>query len=129
LTPEVSTLLFEAEPRHPELHPRQRAFDDDAANSLIALGSFDALVAAVLLAGLSQAIASPELRRRALFIYGELQARLKRLPEMEGIYPELFTLVDLCCKHWVYLSDNQRLDVVIFWQGNQAKVDHQGSES
>lgn len=123
LEPAVIEVLFEAEPRKHETEPRQRPFDDDSARRLIAIGSFDALAAAVLLAGLSEAIASPELRDRALHVYVEIQAPLRHLPVMEGIYPELFSLIDSRCKHWVYLSPNQRMDVVIFWQGVQNHVE------
>lgn len=117
LEPVVVSLLFESELREHEKELRQRPFSDENAQSLAALGSFDALVAAVLLAGLSEVIASPELRERALRVYVEIQASLMRMSVMKGIYPELFSAIDSRCKHWVYLSPNQRLDVVIFWQG------------
>lgn len=37
--------------------------------------------------------------------------------------PELFSPIDQRYMHWVYLSDNQRMDVVIFWQGIQADAE------
>ena len=117
LEPEVVSVLFEAEPREHEKAPRQRPFDANSVKQLLDIGSFDALVAAVLLVGLSEAIASPELRERALHVYVEIQAPLRQMPDMDGIYPELFSLIDHRCKHWVYTSSNQRMDVVIFWQG------------
>lgn len=117
LDPTVVSLLFESELREHENELRQRPFNDQSAQSLIALGSFDALVAAVLLAGLAEVIASPELRERALGVYVAIQPSLMRMPVMESIYAELFSVIDSRCKHWVYLSPNQRLDVVIFWQG------------
>jgi len=125
LEPEVIAVLFEAEAREHESAPRQRSFNDTSVQQLLSLRSFDVLVAAVLLAGLSEVIASPELRERALHVYVEIQASLRRMPVMEGIYPELFSLIDLRCKHWVYLSPNQRMDVVIFWQGVQEEVERQ----
>lgn len=128
LEPAVVSVLFEAEPREHEKEPRQRPFDDDSARQLIALGSFDSLAAAVLLVGLSEVIASPELRERALHVYVEIQAPLRQLAVMEGIYPELFSLIDSRCKHWVYLAPNQRMDVVIFWQGVAAEAERQSSE-
>jgi hypothetical protein len=117
LEPAVVSLLFESELREHENELRQRPFNDENAQSLIALGSFDALVAAVLLAGLAEVIASPELRERALGVYVAIQPSLMRMPVMESIYSELFSIIDSRCKHWIYLSPNQRLDVVIFWQG------------
>jgi hypothetical protein len=109
--------LFEAKPREHEREPGQRPFDEQSAQQLLAIGSFDSLVAAVLLAGLSEVIASPELRERALHLYVEIQAPLMRMALMDGTYLELFPLIDSRCKHWVYLSSNQRMDVVIFSQG------------
>lgn len=123
LHPEVVAVLFEAKPREHEHAPRQRPFDSDGVRQLLAIAGFDALVAAVLLAALAEVIASPQLRERALHLYVELQAPLREVPELAGIYPELFSLIDQRYKHWVYLSDNQRMDVVIFWQGVQADVE------
>ena len=121
LEPPVTALLFEAEPREHEQVPRQHPFDDESARQLITLGSFDALVAAVLMAGLSEVIASPDLREQALHVYVGIQAKLREMPLLDDIYPELFSLIDSRCKHWVYLAPNQRMDVVIFWQGVEAE--------
>lgn len=129
IEPAVVSLLFEAAPREHEKVPRQRSFDHDTADRLIALGGFDALVAAILLAGLSEVIASPDLRERALHVYVELQSPLWRMPVLEGIYAELFSQIDARCKHWVYLSPNQRMDVVIFWQGVQAEVERRSADT
>ncbi len=82
----------------------------------------------MLLAGLSEEIASPELRERALHVYIEIQAALRQMPIMVGIYPGLFFIIDSRCNHWVYLSPNQRMDVVIFWQGVEAEVGRQSTE-
>lgn len=86
------------------------------------LGSFDSLVAMVLMAALAEEIASPELRETALRIYHELQPALKEQPEIAPFYPDLFSWIDQRCKHWIYLSQNQRMDVVIFWQGLQSRT-------
>lgn len=128
LEPAVVSVLVEAEPREHEKEPRQRPFDNDSARQLIALGSFDALAVAVLLAGLSEVIASPELRERALHVYVEIKAPLRQLAVMEGSYPELFSLIDSRCKHWGYLAPIQRMDVVIFWEGVAAEAERQSSE-
>ncbi len=121
LEPPVMAVLFEAASREFEQEPRPRPFDDESAGQLIALASFDALVAAVLMTGLSEVIASPDLRERALGVYLGIQAKLRQEPLMESIYPELFSLIDSRCKHWIYLAPNRRLDVVIFWQGVEAE--------
>lgn len=123
LQPEVVKILFEAAPREYESLPWQKAFDEESKEKLVALGGFDALVAAVLLVGLSEDISSPKLRESALSLYIELQAGLKEQPELTPFYQELFSWVDNTCKHWVYLSPNQRMDMVIFWQGVQADVE------
>jgi hypothetical protein len=49
-------------------------------------------------------------------------------PETRPFYSELFSLIDLRCKHWAFPSQNQRLDVVIFWQGVQDQQDTQTSD-
>ena len=127
LEPAVVSLLFEPEPREHEHVPRQRPFDDETYKQLIALGDFDSLVAVVLLIGLSEVIASPELRKMALNAYVEMQASLREMSLLKDIYPELFNQIDLRCKHWVYLSPNQRMDVVIFWRGVAEDADRQSS--
>jgi hypothetical protein len=129
LEPAVASVLFEAEPREHERDPRQRPFDEQSVQRLLNIGSFDALVAAVLLAGLSEVIASPELRERALQLYVEIQAPLRHMAEMNGIFPELFPLIDSRCKHWVYLSSNQRMDVVIFSQAVAADQERRAAEA
>lgn len=129
LQPEVVEILFEPEPREHESLPRQRPIDADCETRLAMLGSFDSLVATVLLVALSEEIASPDLRETALRIYHELQPALKEQPEIAPFYPELFSSIDKRCKHWVYLSPNQRMDVVIFWQGVQAESERNASNS
>lgn len=116
---EVVEILFEPELREHESLSRPTPFDSECKARLAMLGSFDALVATVLLAALAEEIASPELRESALNLYHELQPALKEQPETAPFYPELFSWIDKRCKHWVYLSPNQRMDVVIFWQGMQ----------
>lgn len=117
LQPEVVEILFEPEPREHESQPRQRPIDAACESRLEMLGTFDSLVAAILLAELSEAISSPELRKSALKIYHQLQPILKDLPEIAPFYQELFSWIDSRCKHWVYLSSNQRMEVVIFSRG------------
>lgn len=119
LDPKVVSILFEDEPREPLSETRQRELDDEVVGNLINLANFDALVAAVLLAGLSEAIASPELRDRSLQVYTELQPVIIKMPAMQGIYPELLSLIDARCKHWVYISPNLRVEVMVNWRAVQ----------
>lgn len=117
LQPEIVEILFESTPREHESQPRQKAFDAENWQRLAALGNFDSLVVAVLFVALSEDIASPELRGSALRLYFELQHKLKAQPELAPFYEELFSWIDIRCKHWVYLSPSQRMDVVIFSRG------------
>lgn len=114
---DVASVLFE-EPLDKDLSEvRQRPFDENSVEQLLAIAKFDTLVAAVLLVGLSEAIASPELRESVLHLYLNLQTTIRMLPELQADYMELFSLIDQRCKHWIYLSSNRRMDVVVFWQG------------
>ncbi len=116
---EVVEILFELKPREHESSIRLKPFDADCESRLSMLGSFDALAATVLLAALAEEIASPELRETSLRIYFDLQSPIMEQPETRPFYAELFSLIDLRCKHWAFPSQNQRMDVVIFWQGVQ----------
>ena len=129
LQPEVVEILFESEPLEHETLPRPKSFDAECKARLVSLGCFDSLVAAVLWVALSEEIASPELRETSLSLYHELQPILKVLPEIAPFYQELFSWIDKRCKHWVYLSPNQRMDVVIFWQGVQAESESRTVDS
>ena len=116
LGPEVVSILFEA-PRCGETkEPRMREFYPESVRILSNVGGFDALVAAVLLVALSEVIASPQLRERALQLYAELQAPLRQTPELASVYPELFSLIDQRCKHWIYVTPNQRFEIIMPWQ-------------
>jgi len=117
LEPDVVSLLFEDTPPSSGMPVRPKPFDDDRAQQLCGLGSFDAMVAAVLLAGLAEAIASQELRVRALNTYLELQIRVRQIPILQTLAPELFLLIDLHCKHWAYPSPSERMEIVIFSKG------------
>lgn len=125
LQPEVVDILFEPEPREYETQSRSRSFDAECMERLFKLGSFDCLAASVLWVALSEEIASPGLRKTALHLYFELQALLKNQPEIQPFYPELFSCIDMRCKHWAYPLPNQRMDVVIFWHGYQEYLEEQ----
>ena len=116
LDADVVSLLFEDTPPSPGMPVRPKPFDDSRAQRLCALGSFDAMVAAVLLAGLAESIASQELRVRALSAYLELQVRVRQIPILATLAPELFMLIDQHCKHWAYPSPSERVAIVILSQ-------------
>jgi hypothetical protein len=122
LSSEVRRVFFEDAALEQRSPVPQKPFGVESKEELFAIGSFDALVAAVLLIALSEDIASPELRELALNLYLSLQSKLKGLPELVPFYPELFSMIDSRCKHWVYLSPNERLDMVVFWQAVPDKI-------
>ena len=68
----------------------------------------------VMLVEKSEAIASPELRELALKTYVYMQERLEKRSEIAPFASELFRAIDLTCKHWVFLSPESRMEIVIF---------------
>lgn len=86
---------------------------------LVALGSFDALAAVVILAKLSEESASHELRDMVLDCYARLQPILADAPETSVHYPELFTYVDNVCQYWIMVSPGKRVNVHMFWHGKE----------
>lgn len=89
-------------------------FDEDAVARLAAIGSFEALGAALLLVTKSELIGFPPLREAALDCYFRMQPALAALPELEPFAEELFLLVDTTCKHWIFPTTQSRLEAVIF---------------
>ena len=117
LEPAVVALLYEpVDPGRP-LDRKQVAIDGSVADRLVALSSFDALAAAVLLARQSEAIASTALREVALSAYRALQPRVAQLPVVAPFQNELYGLADQRCKEWLYITPNRRLEVMLFWEG------------
>ncbi len=114
---DVSELLLTIDSRAGAEPVRPRCFDEAMVGQLVKIGSFDALVAAVVMARLAEAIASPQLRDLALTCYARLQPAIAVIPELTPFYPDLFTLIDMRCKHWTFVAPNQRMDIVMFWQG------------
>lgn len=86
---------------------------------LVALGSFDALAATVILAKLAQETASIELRDMTLNCYAGLQPILADAPETCVHYPELFTYVDSVCQYWVMISPGKRMNMHLFWHSHE----------
>jgi hypothetical protein len=118
----VIDVLYTENPDAPGEGLKPRPFDPEVANQLFALGNFDALAAVVILVRLAEAIASPPLRDLSLSCYCSLQPAIAELPELKPFYEELFSMIDTRCKHWVFVSSNQRMEVVIFWQGVRDNV-------
>lgn len=112
----ISSILFEAPIHGDTSQPRMREFLPESVRILSRIGGFDALAAAVLLVALSEVIASPQLRERALQLYAELQAPLQEMTEFSPLYRELFPLIDGRCTHWWYITPNHRIEIVIPWQ-------------
>ncbi|HKR45660.1 MAG TPA: hypothetical protein VJU59_39370 [Paraburkholderia sp.] len=105
----ITAVLFEAEPRRDDEQPRPQDFCHESVTQLEQIGTFDALVAAVLLAALSEQIAAPHLRELSLDLYIRLQAVVRHLPELGPFYADLFSAIDVVCKHWVYVSPTERI--------------------
>jgi hypothetical protein len=89
----------------------------DHFDRLVALGSFDALAATVILARLSEETASHELRDMALACYAKLQPILADAPETCVHYPELFTYVDQVCQYWIVMGPGKLMNMHLFWHG------------
>jgi hypothetical protein len=99
------------ERRRRELLP----LDESHLIQLAELGTFDALVATVLLIKLSEIVGSPDLREWSLNTYRDLQPAIAHAPETCKLYPELFSFIDSACPHWIYVSANERLNMHVFW--------------
>lgn len=111
---EVVDLLFVDNPSTPG-HARLAFIEARHLQKLVALGSFDSLAAIVLLVQLSTAVGSANLREWALDAYGSIQPLVADAPVTQMNYPELFTLIDRACPHWVHVSPSVRLDLRVFW--------------
>jgi hypothetical protein len=92
-----------------------RPLTQEDLQALAGLGSFDALVATVLLVQQSDLMGSPDLREWALACYETLQPAIADAPHTRTLYPELFNHIDKACPHWVYASPNQRMRMHVFW--------------
>ncbi len=92
-------------------------FDEDMSDWIISLGNLDALAAVVLLIKLSEAMSSAELRSHAQNCYHHLQKSIPLVPELEPFYCNLFEIIDGQCKYWAFLSNTERMDIMIFWEG------------
>lgn len=114
LDPSVTQVIFEQDVVPGQKPGPTRRFNLDASCWLGALGSFDALVAAVLLMTKAELIASPSLRQYAMGAYLEMQPGVAALPEVAPVAEELFHAIDATCKHWLYLRPDERQEVVIF---------------
>lgn len=116
LEPNIPGILFKPGDHRPT---RERVPVTDAvADRLVAEGSLPAMAAAVLLVRESEAIASEALRTLAVDIYFRLtHAVSHNYPPLRDIYPALFDYLDAKCMSWTFPHANQRLQVLVCWQG------------
>lgn len=91
----------------------------DCFDRLVALGNFEALAATAILARLSEETASHDLRDMVIDCYARLQPILADAPETCVHYPELFTYMDKVCQHWVMISPGKRMNLHVFWHGQE----------
>jgi len=110
----VVEVLLEESVREGEQERRFRSFDVKTAIALASVGSFDSLVATILLVAKSEAIGSLPLRELALQCYLNLQDAISQLPEVQPWSSELFRMIDTTCKHWIFPFPNARMEIVIF---------------
>lgn len=89
-------------------------FDKSSARLLAQVGTFEALGAAVLLVAKSELISSPDLREHALDAYLAMRPVLAQSDDIGPFIGELSHHIDLICKHWVFVTSQARMDVVIF---------------
>lgn len=111
----VTELMFK--PGTPNGRRERQPFNPEQADALAALGTLEALAAAILLVHESEAIASEALRSLALSVYRKLMIEIKDYPPLREIYPTLFDLIDSQFPEWVFPHMNMRLRTLIFWQG------------
>lgn len=97
--------------------PKRLPFDDFAAEEIIKIGGINALSVAMFLIREAEAISSAELRSMATSMYYRIQESVANLPELETSYPMLFTYIDQRFGEWLFASPNERLKVMITWQG------------
>jgi len=136
LDPVVVSLLFENEPSQYEDQPRLAPFDHGSRRLLTTIADkspsaaarFDALVAMVLLAKLSEAISSPELRELIAQTFAEIQEPLRKSPVLSEVYPELFPLIRFHCRNWIHVATTQRMEVSFAIEGEALKPNEAFSE-
>lgn len=93
----------------------QRAlYDPNWPHALSGIGTFDALVATILLIAKSEAIGSLHFRESAFTCYELLLPAVVVLPEVGNDAVKLLWAIDHTCKHWMFLTPQRRLDVVIY---------------
>ncbi len=116
LPPDMVSRLFD-QPAHLYGARVLNPFDEDMAHWITSLGNLDALAAVVLLIKLSEAMSSSDLRNRAQNCYHYLQKSIPLIPELEPFYCNLFEIIDGQCKYWAFLSNTERMDIMIYWEG------------
>jgi hypothetical protein len=110
----ITVILFELRRAERGTFFQLKNFGLSEARVLARLGTFEALVAAVLLMLKGQLIASPDLRDMALRAYVDMQDALMSSPDVRDHADELFSFIDSTFRHWVYPSNQSRVEAVIF---------------
>ncbi len=108
-------LVIPSEPAGEPMYMRPRRLDRSHFETLAHIGTFDALVATVLLVQQSEFVGSAELRGWALDCYSALQPQIADAAETCDFYPHLFNWIDRVCQHWAPVAPNERLDVHVSW--------------
>jgi hypothetical protein len=114
LPPPVVDLLWEP-PRQAGTSPRLlRPFDEERADSLVRLGGFCALEAAVLLMRWGELISSPELRRLARETGIRIHPSLRDSQEIWPAIDSVRVAIDINFPNWVFLRSDLRCEVLEF---------------
>ncbi len=108
------SVVLEGPPSTWSGEPRFKDVDAHHADILVEMGTFEAFVAVVLLLAKSEAIGLPELRELMFNAYYALLPKIEQLELVKPFAEELFRFVDLSCKHWVFVTTQSRMDVIIF---------------
>lgn len=107
----VKAILF-AERPEADGGPYALTLDFVAATRLIALRSFEAFVALVLLVVKSEAIAQPGARNAARDAYIDMQEDMDADPVIGPFAAEIYRFADKVCSHWHYPTNQKRVAYV-----------------
>lgn len=91
-----------------------RPFDEERAGSLVRLGGFCALEAAVLLMKWGELISSPALRRLARETCIRIHPSLRDSQEIWPAIDSVLTAIDINFPNWLFLRSDLRCDVLEF---------------
>lgn len=117
----VVSLLFERTNKSSNIFSKRLPFTESTVDSLIHLGDLDAFTALILSVQESESIGSDKLRQMALSGYFGISEYIAANPLFFEIHPTLFQHIDTLFPHYVFLSANNRMRIVMFWQGYRDK--------